>query len=287
MNELFEFEVRANRLDIERATAAYIPLLEQCYRLAREEPVVMPPGYQVVSQITANVTALAALATGDGPAPQAQPEAIAMMALAVNPEKFGFIVRETETGSLLVVVRGTLAIEEWLRNFTAIPTPYDFVRGFGLVHLGFEAVYGSVRSSIFNVLRAQRQTTRITLVGHSLGGAMVTLAAPDIAVNLQKPVDVFTVGSPRVGKPDFRANFNARIVECFRVTNQLDIVPHVPTLATFWRHVGEEVEVSGKGAGSAHSLPAYLDGLRQLQGPQPGPTAAALGTTLPAAVVVP
>ena len=73
------------------------------------------------------------------------------------------------------------------------------------------------------------------------------------------------------------------------MTNQLDIVPHVPTIATLWRHVGEEIEVDGQGGegNGAHSLAAYLDGLKKLEGPRGGPTAAALGTALPAAVVVP
>jgi len=287
MNEIFELEIRPNRLDIDRAIDGYIPLLDQCYRLAREEPVTMPAGYQVVAEVTANAMALAAMAAAEGPVPQAQPEAEAMTVAAINPEKFGFIVRELATGSLLVVIRGTLVIEEWLRNFTAIPSPYDFVRGLGLVHLGFEAVYGTVRNSIINTLQGQSPATRITFVGHSLGGAIVTIAAPDIMVNLQRPlVDVFTVGGPRVAKPDFRRSFDARIGECFRVTNQQDIVPHLPTVATLWRHVGEEIEVNGNN-GNRHSLAAYLDGLQKLQAPQAGPTAAALGSALPASVVVP
>ena len=288
MNETFELEVRASRLEIGRAIDAYIPLLEQAYRLAREEPVVFPAGYQALAEITANAS-LTAMAAGAGPSPAVQVDALAMTAKAVNPEKFGFLVREQATGSLLVVLRGTMVVEEWIKNFTAVPSPYDFVRGFGLVHLGFEAVYGSVRNSVINALQGQPPATRITLVGHSLGGAITTLAAPDILINLQRPlVDVCTVGGPRVGKPDFRQRFNERITDCFRITNQLDIVPHLPTVATFWRHVGEEIEVAGMQEGQiAHSLGAYLVGLKKLQGGDLGPSAQSLGAAAPTAVVVP
>jgi triacylglycerol lipase len=288
MNEVFELEVRASRLDVDRAIKGYIPLLEQCYRLAREEAVVFPPGYERVAEITANAS-LMAMAAGADIAPSVQATAEAMAAAAVNPEKFGFLVREQATGALLVVIRGTMVIEEWLKNFTAIPNPYDFVRGFGLVHLGFEAVYGSVRNSIVNALQNQPPATRITFVGHSLGGAMVTLAAPDVMINMQRRlVDVFTVGGPRLGKGDFRENFDDRVEDCFRVTNQFDIVPHLPTIATFWRHVGEEIEVDGQAEGhGAHSLASYLAGLTKLQGGASGPSAAALGAALPTAVVVP
>jgi triacylglycerol lipase len=287
MNETFELEVRSSRLDLTRAISAYIPLLEQTYRLARGEAIELPAGYQEVSLVEANVTALAEMATGEEAVPQAGIEAEVMMRETTNPEKFGFIVSEVSTGSLLVVIRGTLVIDEWLKNFTAIPNPYDFVPDFGLVHLGFEGVYRTVRNSIFNTLRTQPPTTRITLVGHSLGGAIATLAAPDITINLEKQlVDIFTVGGPRVGKPDFRARFNEVIRDCFRVTNQLDIVPHLPTVATLWRHVGEEIEVDG-GLDSTHSLEAYLAGLLKLLEPAAGPTASALGSEGPVAVVVP
>lgn len=287
MNEMFELEVRSSRLDLARAIDACIPLLEQTYRLARGEAIALPVGYQEVSLVEANVTALAEMATGEAAPAHVGIEAEVMMRDTINPGKFGVIVREVATGGLLVAIRGTLVIDEWLKNFTAIPSAYDFVPDFGHVHLGFESVYRTVRNSLFNTLRAQPPTTRVTLIGHSLGGAIATLAAPDIVINLEKPlVDVFTVGGPRVGKPDFRARFNGIIRDCFRVTNQLDIVPHLPTIATLWRHVGEEIEVDGD-LDNAHGLEAYLAGLLKLLEPTAGPTASALGAGGPVAVVVP
>lgn len=288
MNETFELEVRASRLDIARAIDAYIPLLDQAYRLARDQPVSFPPGYQALAEITANAS-LTAMALGAGQSTAVQVDALAMTAQAVNPEKFGFLVREQATGALLVAIRGTLVVEEWLKNFTAVPSPYEFVHGLGLVHLGFQAVYSSVRNSVINALQGQPPTTRITLVGHSLGGALTTLAAPDLLINLQRPhVDVCTVGAPRVGKQDFRERFNERITDCVRITNRLDIVPHLPTVATFWRHVGEAIEVAGIAPGQiAHSLDAYRDGLMALQGGELGPSAVSLGAAGPTAVVVP
>jgi hypothetical protein len=288
MSEVFELEVRASRLDVNRAIEAYIPLLDQAYRLARAQPVTFPPGYQALAEISAG-PALEAMAMGAAPSPAIQADAQAMTAMAVHPEKFGFLVREQATGALLVVVRGTLVIEEWLKNFTAVPSPYEFVPDLGQVHLGFQVVYGSIRNSVINALQGQPPAARITLVGHSLGGAITTLAAPDIMTNLQRPlVDVCTVGAPRVGKQDFRERFNARITDCFRITNRLDIVPHLPTVAAFWRHVGEEIEVSGTAPGQiAHSLDAYLDGLRELQVGELGPSAVSIGAAGPTSVVVP
>jgi triacylglycerol lipase len=211
------------------------------------------------------MAAMASSAVSD----EGQAEAFAMAAGTANPDLFGFVVREDATGAVLVGIRGTLVPKEWLRNFTAIPVDYDLVAGFGTVHLGFREMYKKVRASIATHLAGVAAATRITVVGHSLGGAMSIVAAPDILVNLGKQVvDVCTVGGPRVGKPGYRDRFNAAVPSCFRVTNQFDIVPHVPTVLTGWRHTGEEVEVDGNVA-SPHSLSAYLAGLRAIAGPSP------------------
>ena len=114
------------------------------------------------------------------------PEARALAAAAAHPDLFGFIVREVATGAIIVSIRGTLVPEEWLRNFTAIPADYSFLPNFGTTHLGFRLVYASVRASIQQGLAAVPANARVTVVGHSLGGAMATLAGPDVKRNLNR-----------------------------------------------------------------------------------------------------
>jgi triacylglycerol lipase len=174
------------------------------------------------------------------------------------------VVREQATGSVLVCIRGTQTPREWLRNFTVVPNPFNEVPGFGWVHLGFERMHRSVRASIEQALADVAPDVRITVLGHSLGGAMAVLAAVDLKSNGgRSSVDVCTVGGPRVGKLDFRNNFNRTIPRCFRLTNQFDVVPHVPSLLTGWVHVGDEIEVDGD-VDNSHSLVAYLEGLRNV-----------------------
>ena len=199
-----------------------------------------------------------------------------MAAAVAHPDLFGFIVREVATGAVIVSIRGTLVPEEWLRNFTVIPAEY--LDSAELRHrpprlpARLRQRPGEPRARPCGRTR----NTRITVLGHSLGGAMATVAGPDIKRNLkQQSVDVCTFGGPRVGKPDFRGKFDAEIARCYRVTNQFDIVPQVPTIVTGWMHVGEAVEVDGN-LDDAHSLPAYLAGLRAISVPNPGLTARVL-----------
>ena len=275
MSETITIQVRASDFEVDRAINAYIPILASSYQLANGLPFSLPDGYQEIGRVSASAGDVERMARADH-ARDAKPEARAMAAAVAHPDLFGFIVREAATGAVIVSIRGTLVPEEWLRNFTVIPAEYSILPNFGTVHLGFRLVYASVRASLEQGLAAVPRNTRITVLGHSLGGAMATVAGPDIKRNLkQQSVDVCTFGGPRVGKPDFRGKFDAEIARCYRVTNQFDIVPQVPTIVTGWMHVGEAVEVDGN-LDDAHSLPAYLAGLRAISVPDPGLTARVL-----------
>ena len=285
--EEFRFEAAPSDFEVARAIDAYIPLLEACYALADQRPVAIPAGYVVLSEIRGSVAEVAESVVDARPevAAAVRNDAEAMEAIA-DPEAFGFVVREEATGAVLVCLRGTQTPQEWLHNFTAVPNPFSLVPGFGWVHLGFERMYARVRASIRTALAAVGDV-RVTVLGHSLGGAMATLGAVDVKRNMGKTqVDLCTVGGPRTGKVGFRRNFNDEIPIAYRVTNQFDIVPHVPSAITGWNHVGEEIEVNGQ-VDNPHSLKAYLAGLRRLGQPMElAPAGVAVPESAAASVVV-
>ncbi|MBC7924560.1 MAG: lipase family protein [Bryobacteraceae bacterium] len=260
-----ELQAQPSDFEKDRAINAYIPLLRASYALANAEPVVMPPGYEAIGEIRASRAEMAEAEELLVPeAQEAVRNDVRAAESAAVPDAFGFVVREQATGAIIVSIRGTLTPAEWLKNFTAVPNPFNEVPGFGLVHLGFEKMWRSIRSSVAQSLTGVPSGTRITVLGHSLGGAMGVLGAVDICRNLGKSnVDVCTLGGPRVGKVRFRRNFNELIEKCFRLTNQNDVVPHVPSVLTAWNHVGIEIEVNGR-VDNPHSLDAYLAGLRNI-----------------------
>jgi hypothetical protein len=266
----FRFEARVSSFDVDRAIRAYIPLLEACYAFANGRPVAFPIGYTPLGEIRADLAVMAEAVPGNS---QEGLEAVmndldAVEASVIDPTAFGYVVLESLTGAILICIRGTQTPQEWLANFTAVPNTFSEAPEFGAVHLGFERMSRSVRMSIQQVLSGVPSDSRITVLGHSLGGAMATLTAVDLKRNFGRSrVDVCTVGGPRVGKSVFRRKFNAEIPECVRVTNQFDVVPHVPSVITGWNHVGEEIEVDGD-LDSPHSLNAYLQGLRNIGRPR-------------------
>ncbi|KAF8382585.1 hypothetical protein PRIPAC_71727 [Pristionchus pacificus] len=72
---------------------------------------------------------------------------------------------------------------------------------------------------------------RIMFTGHSLGGAMATLAAMKTHVKKLRPkylISLFTYGEPRVGNRVFAHNVQAAITDGYRVVHRADMVPHLP-----------------------------------------------------------
>jgi len=85
----------------------------------------------------------------------------------------------------------------------------------------------------------------ILITGHSLGGALCGLSAPDllndVASNLA-PI-VYTWAEPRVGHHDYVRFFDSRINVCYRIVNIWDVVPHLPPVLALYEHEGSSLHI--------------------------------------------
>ncbi len=134
----------------------------------------------------------------------------------------------------------------------------------------------------------------IFITGHSLGGALATLAASHIIKLIcdnkisAKPPILYTFASPRVGDSVFANNFS-KLDECYRIANSEDIVPKIPipmllvagrtpaksgTLSLTqklnsrvdFKHIGLPIYFTEQKNTVAdnHTIPVYLDALKPL-----------------------
>lgn len=235
-----------------------LPLASAAYAVMSGAAPTLPTGFSQTALIKADRAHLAEL--------PAQHPATAM---AKDTNIFGLMGRDTASGTAFIAFRGSSDVADWIADFDFFPAPYSPVAGFGQVHAGFQDVYGCVRASIAaNLPTATAGCSQILITGHSLGGALAMLAAPDVAhgmpPNTIEP-RLTTFGGPRVGVADFKAAFDAAIECCYRVVNFLDIVPLVPPAP--YVHAGAEIAVDSGGAvdiGWRHSLAAYHAGLSAL-----------------------
>ncbi|MDY6905281.1 MAG: lipase family protein [Thermodesulfobacteriota bacterium] len=138
---------------------------------------------------------------------------------------------------LCMTFRGTNELADWLDNINAFGTKQLF----GEFHRGFWNAVEDVWQPINTKCRdLQKQRKRpIFITGHSLGGAMATIAAAKF-VHEDKPfTSVYTFGQPRAMTRSTAQIFN---MECksrfFRFHNNNDIVTRVPARLMGYSHIG-------------------------------------------------
>ncbi|MDJ0710663.1 MAG: lipase family protein [Woeseiaceae bacterium] len=131
----------------------------------------------------------------------------------------------------MLAFRGTESFGDWMTNIQFVSKDLDY----GRVHKGFYRAFEDVRSELRAMLR-DAAPKHVFYCGHSLGGALATIAIAETADIAADYKAGYTFGQPKTGKSDFRDHFNAHHGEFFRFENDGDIVPRVPP---GYRHVDE------------------------------------------------
>lgn len=153
----------------------------------------------------------------------------------------------------------------------------------GAIHRGFAralSVLSTVIAKVLRVLSDTRQTPRIWLTGHSLGGALAILAAQGVSSQHGLLPCVYTYGAPRVGNRAFGQHYKPTH---YRLERRTDLVPYAfppyTLLPGTYKHTGirccidgDRLEIGGvfdplgminAQLGKEHSLDTYLADLEK------------------------
>ncbi|WP_256208917.1 lipase family protein [Paenibacillus sp. CF384] len=183
-------------------------------------------------------------------------------------EPFGFVIESDR--AVVLAFRGTSSPTDWVMDMIAQQIPFKPVKNGGNTHKGFTEVYMSARDQVFRLLDQVPKSKPLFITGHSLGGALATLASLDIATNrMPAALITYTYGSPRTGDPAFVRAYNAAVPVTFRVQNEYDVVPHLPPLVYqspntdktyYYLHVKEEVKLNFRmgSVGGNHVISSYF-----------------------------
>ena len=170
----------------------------------------------------------------------------------MNPERgnsrvsIGLVLQASGAGDVVIAIRGTVGIQEWIHDAQFLPKPCPFMASAGNTEDGFTDMYQSMRTGLdptsptvvqaLPKLQFPRPVSSLTICGHSLGGALATLLALDVAVNTNFSPSVYTYASPRTGDPQFVSIYNHAVPNTVRIANRLDLVPKLP-LPPLYEHV--------------------------------------------------
>jgi hypothetical protein len=173
----------------------------------------------------------------------------------MNPEQgtervsIGLVLQASGGGDVVIAIRGTEGIHEWIHDAQFLLVPCTFAQSSGSVEDGFNAMYLSMRVGTDNTSltvtdfmkqqQLNRPITSVTVCGHSLGAALATLLTLDIAVNTPFFPSAYTYASPRTGDTQFVRNYNHLVPNTNRIANRLDVVPNLP-FPPLYEHVQGE-----------------------------------------------
>ena len=128
---------------------------------------------------------------------------------------------------------------DWLTNFDIFPVKQAYGKVHGGFLDGFQAVKGKLES-----LLAPISEQPIVFTGHSLGGALATIAAAEWHDNYP-PATIYTFGQPAVGRMGFRDFFFEQYPgRFFRFVNSDDLVAMLPPN---YKHVGKLIHFDDDG----------------------------------------
>ncbi|WP_336491817.1 lipase family protein [Methylobacterium nigriterrae] len=164
-----------------------------------------------------------------------------MLQVGPEPLYYGYVaVSKRDPSSWIVGVRGTAGIVEWIIDGQFFP---DDVRGGTIkVEHGFSSIYGTMqlraldgqktldRDAAAGIAALLGANDKITIVGHSLGSALGTYLAYDLARLIGDRVSACLFASPRTGNRAWVDAVNAALGDRYLVINYLlDLVPQLPT----------------------------------------------------------
>ena len=99
---------------------------------------------------------------------------------------------------------------------------------------GFDELWNCMKTEVKNLV-SQNPSYQLWVTGHSLGGALASLASAWLSYNSfapRKNIILYTFGMPRVGNYKYALQHDKLVNNSWRVVNDNDIVPHFPTVAS-------------------------------------------------------
>jgi triacylglycerol lipase len=148
-----------------------------------------------------------------------------------DPETHTFALAAQDERNVVLAFRGSQNLPNFMSSVNVRLVP-----GFGgNVHQGFMHAWAMMRGPITALLdRWHTPGHTLWLTGHSLGGALATLAAADFKGQGRPVQQVMTFGAPRVGDAAFAQGYQLPTI---RFVNHHDPVPWVPP---HLEHVGQQ-----------------------------------------------
>lgn len=138
------------------------------------------------------------------------------------------------------------------------------------VHTGFNHIFNSMLPQLKIFLSENKQIKSVHCIGHSLGGAVASLAADWIKSNRGIPVKLYTFGAPKPGMMLFANRLSSKLGKknVFRAYHATDPVPMIPLypfvqppLPGFGHYIPSSETIF---SAAAHDMGKYVESVKDL-----------------------
>ncbi|MEJ2743634.1 MAG: lipase family protein, partial [Gammaproteobacteria bacterium] len=149
-------------------------------------------------------------------------------------DAFGVCARGAEqyANDIFFIFRGTTGGHYGADIVTDLRMGLTICSSGSFVHSGFNQTFSSMIPDLACFMASQRQVRTIHCIGHSLGGAVATLAADWASEHYNAAIKLYTFGAPRVGFgiTGFASKLTTKLSvnNIYRVYHDTDPVPMVP-----------------------------------------------------------
>lgn len=168
------------------------------------------------------------------------------MSSSILTDVTGFVATDTTNELIVLSFRGSASIANWLTdfNFPVIPTT---ICTKCFASAGFWSSWLEAKYAVFTAIERGRElhpTYKLVVTGHSLGGALATIAAAVLRSN-GTSVDMYTYGAPKVGLQALASYLtDSTNGSNYRVTHLNDPVPRMPPSLAGYRHHSPEYYIT-------------------------------------------
>ncbi|KAI9836215.1 MAG: hypothetical protein M1819_001552 [Sarea resinae] len=159
----------------------------------------------------------------------------------------GFIAVDPSNEVIVVAFRGSAQIKNWIMDFNLEKAFTDICFNCR-AHAGFWQSWKEIRGVVFAGIKDAMDSNpgyQLVITGHSLGGAVATLAAADVRKG-HTAATLYTYGAPRVGGGHLARLTEQQSGGSYRITHTDDMVPHLPSQVwsmTGYAHISPEYHI--------------------------------------------